>query len=203
MPLALSIHDLHETIIKRLEAVYGNPLPSNINIPSDEWIRLQFCFTNATTIQAMYYTGRFKVNFKVQGRMLQKSSEDAHYCAALFRYFREFCIRYRQWACLISADDKHKIPIREDVAVSTGSTLAAADHDFSKLSLTPSVVFLISIPNDISGLFYDESELKECITGIQEILKNRTVRLRLKNNKFKCHSPASQEEITEVFEVNI
>ncbi|CAG8604721.1 9383_t:CDS:1, partial [Scutellospora calospora] len=44
------------------------------------------------------------------------------------------------------------------------------------------------------------SELKECITGIQEILKNQTARLRLKNNKFKCHSPTSQEEITEVFE---
>ncbi|CAG8821300.1 23341_t:CDS:2, partial [Gigaspora rosea] len=50
-----------------------------------------------------------------QGRMLQKSSEDAHYCAALFRYFREFCIRYYQWACLISANNKYKIPIGEEV----------------------------------------------------------------------------------------
>ncbi|CAG8825318.1 13369_t:CDS:2, partial [Racocetra persica] len=74
-------------------------------------------------MRAMYYTGQFSVKFKVQSRMLQKSSEDAHYCA-------------------------HKIPIGEDVAVSIGvrnrrtivsqeSTLAAADHDFSKLSLTP------------------------------------------------------------------
>ncbi|CAG8839082.1 14585_t:CDS:1, partial [Racocetra persica] len=79
--------------------------------------------------------------------MLRKNSEDAHYCAALFCYLREFCIQYRQWACLISADDKHKIPIGEDVAVSTGirnrhsivaqeSNLVAADHDFAKLSLT-------------------------------------------------------------------
>ncbi|RIB08543.1 hypothetical protein C2G38_2211423 [Gigaspora rosea] len=345
MPLTLSVRDLRETIVERLKTVYGDPLPSDIDIPSDEWIRLQFCSTNATTTRAMYYTGRFNVKFKVQGRMLRKHSEDAHYCAALFRYLREFCIQYRQWTCLISADDKHKIPIGEDVAISTGvrnrrsivayeSTLAAADHDFTKLSLTPSVIFFISIPDNISGSFYNGqvyvsykdtifepstairhsteflnaltiqyayqemppilclytdggpdhrcnygsvqialislflcgdfdllfavrtapnhswtnpaervmstlnlglqgvalkrdsmslesenlfgmvnslgdirkkakefnklgSELKESITGIQEILNNRTERLKLKNNRFKCYSPASQEHITE------
>ncbi|CAG8797671.1 13476_t:CDS:2, partial [Gigaspora margarita] len=92
--------------------------------------------------------------------------EDAHYCVALFRYLREFCIQYRQWTCLISADDKYKIPIGEDIAVSTDvqnqcsivayeSTLAAADHNFAKLSLMPSVIFFISIPDNISGLFYN------------------------------------------------
>src|ERR1044071_7165096 len=90
----------------------------------------------------MYYTGRFNVKFKVQGRMLRKNSDDAHYCAALFRYLREFCIKYRQWTCLRSL-------------VPQDSILAASDHDFTKLSLTPSVTFFISIPNDISGSFYD------------------------------------------------
>ncbi|CAG8797914.1 16269_t:CDS:1, partial [Racocetra persica] len=71
-------------------------------------------------MRVMYYTGRFSVKFKVQSRMLRKSSEDAYYCTALFKYLREFCIQYCQWTCLISADDKHKIPIRKDVAVSTG-----------------------------------------------------------------------------------
>ncbi|CAG8806196.1 6163_t:CDS:2, partial [Gigaspora margarita] len=269
---------------KQIRGYLYNPLPSNINVLSDKWICLQFCPTNAVTIRAMYYTGQFKVKFQVQGRMLQKSSEDTHYCAALFRYLREFCIQYRQWACLISADNKHKIPIGEEVVVSTdvrnrcsivtqGSILAAADHDFSKLSLMPSVyvsykdtifepkmlpilcLYTNGGPNHrcnygsvqivLIGLFlcgdFDllvavrvalkrdsispesenlfgmvntlgdirkkaeksnklESELKECIMGIQEILKNQTVRLRLKNNKFKYHFLASQEEITEVFE---
>ncbi|CAG8607329.1 5784_t:CDS:2, partial [Gigaspora rosea] len=242
MPLTLSVRDLRETIVERLKTVYGDPLPSDIDIPSDEWIRLQFCSTNATTTRAMYYTGRFNVKFKVQGRMLRKHSEDAHYCAALFRYLREFCIQYRQWTCLISADDKHKIPIGEDVAISTGvqnrrsivayeSTLAATDHDFAKLSLTPSVIFFISIPDNISGSFYNgqvyvsykdtifepstairhSTEFLNALTiqyayqemppilCIQEILNNRTERLKLKNNRFKCYSPASQEHITEVF----
>ncbi|CAG8822448.1 12835_t:CDS:2, partial [Racocetra persica] len=88
----LSIRNLCETAVERLKNTYGDPLASNINIPLDEWIRLQFCLANATTMRAMYYTE---------------------------------------------------------------STLAAADHDFSKLSLIPSVIFFISIPNDISGSFYD------------------------------------------------
>ncbi|CAG8748188.1 32351_t:CDS:10 [Gigaspora margarita] len=136
---------------ERLKTIHGNPLPFDVNIPSDEWIRLQFCPTNTTTTRAACYTGRFNVKFKVQGRLFRKD---------------KFCIQYRQWTCLISADDKHKIPIEEDVAVSMGirnrrsivaqeSTLVAADHDFSKLSLTSSVIFLISIPNEISGSFYD------------------------------------------------
>ena len=66
MPLVLSIRDLCETIVERLKTVYDNPLPSNINIQSDKWIHLQFCPTNAITTRAMYYTGRFKVKFKVQ-----------------------------------------------------------------------------------------------------------------------------------------
>jgi len=299
----------------------------------------------------MHYTSQFNVKFKVQGRLLRKSNDDAHYCAALFRYLREFCIQYNQWTCLISADDKHKVLIGEDIAVSTGvrnrrsivtqnNTLAAADHDFTKLSLTPSITFFITIPDDISGSFYEgqvfvsykdtifepstairhsaeflnalnvqyapqmmppilclytdggpdhrcsygsvqialislflrgnfdlliavrtapnhswtnpaerimstlnlglqgvalkrdsmspesealfdtantlddirkkaqesnelETELKGSITGIKEILMNRTERLKLKENKFKCHNPANKEKIDELFEVKL
>ena len=166
MPLALSVRDLREIIVERLKIIHNNTLPSTIYIPSAEWVRLQFCPMNATTTRSIHYTGRFNVKFKVQSRLLRKNSDDAHYCAALFRYLREFCIQYRQWTCLISADDKHKVPIGEDVAVSTGvrnrrsivtqnNTLAAADHDFTKLSLTPSITFFITIPDDISGSFYE------------------------------------------------
>ncbi|CAB4385605.1 unnamed protein product [Rhizophagus irregularis] len=166
MPLALSVRDLCKIIVERLKIIHNNPLPFTIHIPSQEWIRLQFCPTNATTTRSIHHTSRFNVKFQVQSWLLRKNSDDAHYCAALFRYLREFCIQYHQWTCLISADDKHKIPIGEDVAVSTGvrnrrsmvaqdSILAAADHDFTKLSLIPSVIFFISIPNDISGSFYD------------------------------------------------
>ncbi|CAG8839083.1 14586_t:CDS:1, partial [Racocetra persica] len=34
--LVLSVRDLHETIVEKLKTIYGDPLPSDINIPSDE-----------------------------------------------------------------------------------------------------------------------------------------------------------------------
>ncbi|CAG8811491.1 38971_t:CDS:10, partial [Gigaspora margarita] len=50
-------------------------------------------------------------------------------------------------------------------------------------------------------VFEPKSELKESIAGVQEILNNCTERLQLKNNKFKCYSLASKEDITEIFEI--
>ncbi|CAB4391120.1 unnamed protein product [Rhizophagus irregularis] len=166
MPLAISIRDLRDIILAKLHIKNGEPLPAEIYIPSCEWIRLQFWPTNSTTTKAIQYTGRYQVKFKVQGRLLRKKSVDSHYCAALFCYLREFLIQYRQWACFISADDKHKVPIGESVPVSTGvrnrqslstqnNDLNASDHDFTKLSFTPSVIFFVSIPSNISGGFYN------------------------------------------------
>ncbi|GES77710.1 hypothetical protein GLOIN_2v1773035 [Rhizophagus clarus] len=130
--------------MERLKKIHNFSIPSTIHILSEEWIHLQFCSTNATITRAIYHTSRFNVKFKVQ----------------------KFCIQYCQWTCLISADDKHKIPIREEVAVFTGvqnqysliaqdSILATTDHDFTKLFLTPSVIFFILIPNDILESFYN------------------------------------------------
>ncbi|CAG8457756.1 4876_t:CDS:2 [Racocetra persica] len=124
--------------------------------------------------------------------------------------YREFCIKYHQWTCLISANDKHKVPIGEDIAVSTGvrnrhsivgqeSILAAADHNFSKLSLTPShdsmslesetLFGMANTLNDICKKAQEsvklKSKLKESIRGVQEILNNRTERLKLKDSKFR------------------
>jgi len=36
MPLAISIHDLREIIIERLNIIHNNSLPSTIHIPSEE-----------------------------------------------------------------------------------------------------------------------------------------------------------------------
>ncbi|PKY59902.1 hypothetical protein RhiirA4_483036, partial [Rhizophagus irregularis] len=59
----------------------------------------------------------------------------------------------------------HKVAIGEEVATSTGvhnrkslipnnTILAASDHNFTKLSLTPSVILLCKIPASISESFY-------------------------------------------------
>ncbi|CAB4445005.1 unnamed protein product [Rhizophagus irregularis] len=104
----------------------------------------------------------------VQVRQLRKDHPDAHYYACLFHYLREFAILYRNYVCFIAADDKYKVPIGEGVATSTGvrnkkslvntnSTLVASDHDFTKLSLISSVIFLIDVPTTIEESFYHEN----------------------------------------------
>lgn len=161
----MSIADLKNIIVERLEKTHGMPLDSEIFIPSNEYIRLQFWPGNAITNAASKYTGRFEIKYKVQSRQLSKFHADSHYCAALFRYVRLFAIKYRDHCSLICADDKHKVPIGEGIATSSGvrnkaslvpanMELTSSDHDFTKLSLTPSVIFFCDIPKDISESFY-------------------------------------------------
>jgi hypothetical protein len=165
MPIAISIRELRENITERLQIKHDEETFSTIPIPSEEWIRLQFWPKNIYAKTSMQYTGRFEISYKVQSRLLRKSHPDAHYCAALFRYTRLFAIKYREFTCFISADDKHKIPVGEIVETSTGvrnkatlaflnSELTSCDHDFTKLSVTPSVSLFCEIPKDISGSFY-------------------------------------------------
>ena len=48
-----------------------------------------------------------------------------------------------------------------------------------------------------------KSELKESIASVQNLLNNRSERILLKEKKFKCHNPASEESIAELFEVKM
>ena len=48
-----------------------------------------------------------------------------------------------------------------------------------------------------------KSELKKSIVSIQDMLSNRIERLSLKEKKFQCHNSASEEAITDLFEVKL
>src|SRR5436853_3501174 len=86
MPLALSLRDLRETIIMRFNQQHqGPPLPPEVSIPSEEWIRMNFSPSNPYINSANQYTGRFKVNYKVQTRLIRKSSVDEHYCRTIWK----------------------------------------------------------------------------------------------------------------------
>ncbi|GES78591.1 hypothetical protein GLOIN_2v1791831 [Rhizophagus clarus] len=72
---------------------------------------------------------------------------------------------YHDYVYFICADDKHKVPIRKGVTTSTGvrnkksivlqdADLIMYDHNFTKLSLTPSVIFFCEVPKSIKELFY-------------------------------------------------
>ena len=66
---------------------------------------------------------------------------------------------------MVSTDDKNKIKVGEPnypisavtrgkVLVAHGQSLQASDHDFSKISLVPTVVLIHEIPNSIDESFY-------------------------------------------------
>ena len=91
---------------------------------------------------------------------------DAHYASALFRYQKEFAVKYRLYCSFVFVDDKHHCKVGEPsnpvatvdrgkrVIVSLDRKFAVADHDHTKCSVVPSVVMVCSIPPTIEESFY-------------------------------------------------
>lgn len=147
----MSVNELLQTILERLRNKHNGNIPPEIEIPSNEWVRLQFW--PKSEFEKSRHTGRFRIRYKVQARQLRKFHID------------EFSIKFKDHTTLICADDKHKVLIGEFVATSTGirnkqsitpldGILNSSDHYFTKLSLTPSVSLFVEIPNEITESFY-------------------------------------------------
>jgi hypothetical protein len=118
------------------------------NIPSIEWIRLQFCPNNDTVKKAALLSGRLGVKRAIQTRTLRKEHPDQHWVNCMNLYHFEWIIKLRSLTNgveFFGQDDKAKIPVGDSVAVSTGvrsndrssivsaeeeNSLTAMDHDF-------------------------------------------------------------------------
>ncbi len=102
----------------------------------------------------------------VQKRQFRKTHIDEHYCAAIFRYLREYALKFRDDSMVICLDDKHRLKVGEPgfpvaaaergrrVIVSLQEEFHVADHDFTRFSIIPSVIFSIDIPDTIEGSWY-------------------------------------------------
>lgn len=158
MAKAVSIKDLIEKV--------RDMCPEDTPIPSNAWVQFNFFPRNPHSATAKRYRSRLQVKHIVQRRQLRKFHPDAHFCAALFRYEREYAIRFRDISLFVCIDDKHKISVGEpnypvaavergkEVIVSLNETFLVADHDFSKFSLTPSVAMIVNIPQAINESWY-------------------------------------------------
>ena len=137
MALALSIPDYVAQVAKTIPP--GSP------IPTPSWVRLQFYPKNPFLQKAAQHTGELNVKFiMIQARLLSHDHIDGHYCSALFRYIREFAIRFRDVATLACLDDKHQVKVGEpgypvaavnrgkSVIVNKDVALSVGDHDFTK-----------------------------------------------------------------------
>jgi hypothetical protein len=153
-----SIRDLHEQVTRQC--------PPGTRIPSKEWLRYQFWPRNCHFKSSEKYTGKLKIKFMVQSRQFRKTHVDSHYASALFRYLKEFAVKFRDDVCFVCMDDKHKVKVGEpgspvamvergkSVLVAMGKRFEVTDHDFTKYSLTPSVNVIVDIPESIEETFY-------------------------------------------------
>ena len=97
----------------------------------------------------------------VQQHNIQKYSKYDHYCNALYKYAREMAIQFREHLSFLSTDGKNKVKVGEancliaaltrgrKVLVTHGQVMQAADHDFSSITVTPTVVLMNYIPEKI------------------------------------------------------
>ena len=87
----------------------------------------------------------------VQTRQLRAYHPDVHYASALFRYEKEFAVKFSKITNLIFLDDKHRCKVGEPgfpvaaiergkkVVVSKDTIFSVADHNFTKTGIIPSV----------------------------------------------------------------
>ncbi len=115
MAKAISTRDLISQVSQRC--------PEGCPIPSEKRVNLNFCPRNPRAKSSAHYSGRLQAKRMVQKRLFRKSHPDEHYCAALFRYEREFAVKFRDLTNFICIDDKHRVKVGEP-----GFPVAAAEE---------------------------------------------------------------------------
>ena len=83
LPTAISIADLHEIIGSRFHLKYPKDCPE---LPSNEWIRLQFAPQNPYASTALRHT---EIKFAVQRWQLRKEHPDSKYIMILVKYVKK------------------------------------------------------------------------------------------------------------------
>ena len=158
MAKAISVGDLREQVKARL--------PAETPVPSESWIRLQFWPKNRHAHSRIHYSGKLNIRFMVQARQFRKTHPDTHYAAALFKYQRECAVLFRDDCAFLCLDDKHRVKVGEPgfpvaaaergrrVLVAHDSTFEVGDHDFTRMSIVPSVSFILDVPETIDDSWY-------------------------------------------------
>lgn len=86
-PLFVSLRDFHKKTERKMLKMFEGD--DNNHIPSLEWFRLQLMPQNKYANIAKAYTGRLKLKWRLQQRLLRKFHVDHHYGAKVFQYFKE------------------------------------------------------------------------------------------------------------------
>ena len=87
--------------------------PVGTTFPSESTVLFAFTPSNTYVKTAKLYKSRFPLKFKVQSRPLRASHIEEHFCAAQFRYMREFAVKNKEMITVICVDDKAKVEYGE------------------------------------------------------------------------------------------
>ena len=162
MAITFSARDLYD-ICKN--ANLKKQLPEN-EIPSFSWFKFQFWPKDSTSHTTINYMGNFPVKYMLQQRMIRKADDNNHYAIAIFKYAHEYAVSIRDICSFVCTDDKHKISMGEPnfplAALPRGRQMLAANnksfqvghHDFSTISLLPTVILVNDIPEIIEKSWY-------------------------------------------------
>ena len=89
LPIAISVRDLWEMVVKRLTDKYPEGLgAAHIKIPSDSWISYQFSPKHPSHAVSMQDTRELNIKHKFQTRTLCAHHPDFHYVACWFKMMK-------------------------------------------------------------------------------------------------------------------
>ncbi len=175
LPVAMSVRDLKEQVIKKLNEKHPDGLDAaEIKIPTESWISYQFSPKHPLHAASLHYTRALQIKHKVQARTLRATHLDSHYVASFFKRMKRLGVVAAQVIAkytydeddvsspvvFFSMDDKAKINVGEPhLAVSFGgrgrcsilptdAKAIAGDHDFKIVSLSPSVTLRVEVRPD-------------------------------------------------------
>ena len=131
--------------------------------------------------------------------MIKRFHDDDHYANAIFQYAREYAVSIRDICSFVCTDDKHKISMSEPnfplAAVPRGrwvldgnnESFQVYGHDFSTISLIPTVILVSDIPERIDESWYRGKAcvgIKISATGSSIALWNATEVVNVLIEKF-------------------
>ena len=64
-------------------------------------------------VATLINTGLPKVKMMVAARQFRKHHVDAHYVSAVYRYEKEFSLKFREYTLIVCEDDKHSVKVGE------------------------------------------------------------------------------------------
>lgn len=96
-------------------------LPDDAPVPSVDTVLFSFVPKNSHNNVSKLYKSKVLLRMSKQTRQLGASHMDDHFCAAAFRYMREYSVQYKDDTMFFCLDDKSKLDFGEpSLALSSG-----------------------------------------------------------------------------------